>query len=330
MVTKVNVDTSTRKILKSQMESMIKRVKKYKDKTKQNPSKVFIVYGKPSYVTFKKYHDDILKRWNAIPDYEKPEFIYCTMPPVKRPTNTCPDNNLSKGCTGNNVTALEYWMRDHGFYKKAIDKTFGAYLRAAVMSFQNAANLTRDGVVGAKTRAAMADWGKAATGVYVESAWRDYNQTTHYSCGPSSSIMALSTLGVSASEGEMMRHEGTGYSGTDPYGIIAGCVRQGKEKGVRIQGWTQSIGSTGWAGLGRLIANKKIAVILHGNTRGWRKYYKGSYGHYVFPVKVDTKRKEIWIADPARQATLRYTFAQFINGLNYVSGPSLVVLKRLN
>jgi hypothetical protein len=142
--------------------------------------------------------------------------------------------------------------------------------------------------------------------------------------------MALSTLGVSSGEGEMMRHEGTSRSGSAPAGIIAGCIRQGKEKGVKIQGWTQSISSTGWAGLGRLIADKKIAVILHGNTAGWRKYYKGSYGHYVFPVKVDTIHQEIWIADPARQATLRYTFAQFINGLRLVSGPSLIVLKRLN
>jgi predicted double-glycine peptidase len=244
--------------------------------------------------------------------------------------NTCANNQLKEGCSGENVKALQVWLRDHGFYKGKVDGKFGPITTTAVKAFQTAAGTSADGWVGDKTRAKMASWGTQASGVYVESSWLDYDQTTNYTCGPASTYMALSTLGVpNLKEMELAVDMGTiPGSGTDHKGLMNGAIKFAKKQGVAIEAWEQNFGAD-WNAAGRLIADPNIAVVWHGNTQGWRRYYQGNYGHYVFVVKIDTNKKEVWVADPARSATLVYTFSEFIQGLNYVSQPSLIVFKRV-
>lgn len=244
--------------------------------------------------------------------------------------NTCANNQLKQGCSGENVKALQVWLRDHGFYKGKIDGEFGPITTAAVKAFQKAAGTSADGWVGDKTRAKMASWGTQASGVYVESSWKDYDQTTNYTCGPASTYMALSALGVpNLKEMELAVDMGTvPGSGTDHKGLMNGAIKFAKKRGVTIEAWEQNFGGD-WHTAGRLIADPKIAVVWHGHTKGWRRYYQGSYGHYVFVVKIDTNKKEVWVADPARSATLVYPFSEFIQGLNYISQPSLIVFKRV-
>lgn len=244
--------------------------------------------------------------------------------------NTCASNQLKEGCSGENVKALQNWLRDHGFYNAEVDGKFGPITTTAVKSFQSAAGTTADGWVGDKTRAKMASWGTQPAGVYVESSWVDYDQTTNYTCGPASTYMALSTLGVpNLNEMKLAVDMGTvPGSGTDHKGLMNGAINFAKKQGVAIEAWEQNFGAD-WNTAGRLIADPNIAVVWHGNTKGWKRYYQGEYGHYVMVVKIDLNKQEVWVADPARSATLVYPFSEFIQGLNYVNQPSLIVFKRV-
>ena len=168
-------------------------------------------------------------------------------------------------------------------------------------------------------------------GVYVESSWLDEDQNTNYTCGPTSSKMALSTLGVITTEEEMAVEEGTTERGTSHQGIIRGCIEEAREKNIVLTIVEMTFNQIGgWKGLGETIQNPKQAVIAHGRCAGWPTYYK-SYtgGHYVFPVKVDLNQSKIWIADPARTNTLVYSFNEFKAGLDLISQPSFIVLKRV-
>lgn len=168
------------------------------------------------------------------------------------------------------------------------------------------------------------------SGVYVETSWKDYDQTTDYTCGPSSSVMALSALGIDTTESEMSNREWTtSNNGTGHDGMIAGCIAEAKEHGITLTVTEQNFSDTGYQKLGELIADPKVAVIANGMCSGWPTYYK-TYkgGHYVFPVKVDMNTSKVYIADPARSYTLEYSFKEFQAGLAAHSLPSLLILRK--
>ena len=188
---------------------------------------------------------------------------------------------------------------------------------------------TEPGIVYFKAQASGQD------GVYVEPTWKDYDQTTDYTCGPTSSAMALSALGIDTSESEMANREYTTEDGTGHDGIINGCIAEAKEHGISLTVKEQNFSAGGntlaerFKTLGELIADPNVAVIANGMCSGWPTYYK-SYkgGHYVFPVKVDMNTSKVYIADPARSWTLEYSFQEFANGLAAHSLPSLLILRK--
>ncbi len=69
-----------------------------------------------------------------------------------QPTATRP--TLTRGAGGEDVAALQRVLRDHGF-ALAVDGDFGAATELAVTQFQKAKGLGADGVVGARTWAAL-------------------------------------------------------------------------------------------------------------------------------------------------------------------------------
>jgi opacity protein-like surface antigen len=170
---------------------------------------------------------------------------------------------------------------------------------------------------------------KASKGniVYNEPYWWDQKQHGLHSCGPTSGAMALSALGVIVDHEHMTIHYHTTLTNTKPSAIIQGSIEHASEEGIRLTGWLEEFST--WQRLGELIANPKRAVVLHGSTSGWDKYYNSSIGHYVFPVKIDLTQRKIWIADPDRSGTLEYTFDEFKPGLDAISQPNLIVLKRI-
>ena len=64
-------------------------------------------------------------------------------------------NELKKGSKGNQVKAVQRMLRVMGYYLTTIDGDFGSKSDSAVRSFQKKNGLTADGIVGAKTWAAL-------------------------------------------------------------------------------------------------------------------------------------------------------------------------------
>ena len=78
--------------------------------------------------------------------------------PAPKPSSKCPYAEPAKtiqfGAKGNNVKWLQWHLNQLG-EKLTIDGDFGVLVKAAVLRFQKKQKLTQDGIVGAKTRAAL-------------------------------------------------------------------------------------------------------------------------------------------------------------------------------
>ena len=78
--------------------------------------------------------------------------------PVPKPSSKCPYTEPAKtirfGAKGNDVKWLQWHLNQLG-EKLTIDGDFGVLVKAAVLRFQKKQKLTQDGIVGAKTRAAL-------------------------------------------------------------------------------------------------------------------------------------------------------------------------------
>ncbi len=62
---------------------------------------------------------------------------------------------LKKGSRGDEVVTLQKKLKQWGYYSGAVDGVFGSGTEKAVQYFQRKNGLTADGVVGAKTAAAL-------------------------------------------------------------------------------------------------------------------------------------------------------------------------------
>ena len=74
---------------------------------------------------------------------------------------------LKKGSRGDEVVTLQKKLKQWGYYDGSVDGVFGAGTEKAVQYFQRKNGLTADGVVGAKTAAALGmtlSSGSASTG----------------------------------------------------------------------------------------------------------------------------------------------------------------------
>jgi len=63
--------------------------------------------------------------------------------------------NLSAGDSGSEVETLQQALKQLGFYKGKVDGDFGQGTKDAVIAFQDAHNLTADGIVGQATADAI-------------------------------------------------------------------------------------------------------------------------------------------------------------------------------
>ncbi|MCO7275269.1 MULTISPECIES: L,D-transpeptidase family protein [Cellulosimicrobium] len=94
------------------------------------------------------------------PATETPEPEPSTPPPAPEPTPEPPPapvepEELARGATGERVVALQQRLADLGYFIGAPDGDFGGGTQQAVWALQKAAGLSRDGVVGPATQAAL-------------------------------------------------------------------------------------------------------------------------------------------------------------------------------
>jgi N-acetylmuramoyl-L-alanine amidase len=67
-------------------------------------------------------------------------------------SNASTDQDLKIGMTGDNVTELQKWLKNQGFYSGNIDGDFGNYTEQAVKNFQGYVGIKEDGIVGNVSR----------------------------------------------------------------------------------------------------------------------------------------------------------------------------------
>ena len=94
----------------------------------------------------------------GLPDYAKlatPEVKPAPKPSVKKCPYAEPTKDLRRGSKGNGVRWAQWHLNHAAGEKLKVDGDFGILTRAAVLRFQKKQKLTQDGIVGAKTRAAL-------------------------------------------------------------------------------------------------------------------------------------------------------------------------------
>lgn len=78
-----------------------------------------------------------------------------TTPPTTTTTPAAADGSLAPGEEGDAISALQARLGDLGYWLGTPDGTYGQLTRQAVMAFQKAEGLSRDGVAGPATLAAL-------------------------------------------------------------------------------------------------------------------------------------------------------------------------------
>jgi hypothetical protein len=156
-----------------------------------------------------------------------------------------------------------------------------------------------------------------------------YNhQETAYTCGPSSSMEALSTFGVTGeSESEMAKLEETTKNGTSHGPLMAGIIAEAIKHNVSLTVHEAKYIDLGWTGIATAI-KAGMAIIVHGICAGWPTYYKVyKGGHYVDLIGINLTTQQVRIADPDR-GIIEYHMDEFREGMLLNSQSALIVISK--
>lgn len=227
--------------------------------------------------------------------------------------------DLYIGCKGADVKELQSFLKSRGFYVRQVDGDFGKYTRSAVMLFQKKAGIIVDGYVGAQTRAAIQKIVMGVPGKDTKIAVSDWitvadytpdKQDTSYTCGPASLASGFSELNIHISEQEFAKAAGTVYKLGTSHAGLEKAVRYAQAKYcVTLKYWWVNWGSIGPEGIAQIIKDPKMFSIGHGSTGGWKKYWIGDFGHYVYVIAINLKDKLIRFYDPTK-GVVQYSFAE--------------------
>jgi hypothetical protein len=155
-----------------------------------------------------------------------------------------------------------------------------------------------------------------------------HHQETAYTCGPSSSMGALSTFGVTGeSESEMATLKETTKNGTSHGPLMAGIITETIKHNVSLTVHEAKYIDFGWTGIATSI-KAGMAIIVHGICAGWPTYYKVyKGGHYVDLIGINLTLQRVRIADPDR-GIIGYSIGEFKEGMLLNSQPSLIVISK--
>lgn len=170
-------------------------------------------------------------------------------------------------------------------------------------------------------------------GIYREQAHSTSKQPDAYSCGSNTAVNVLSTFGIKSSNKEMRAYCGTGMHGTNPEDLIRGVLRKMKESGfknsrcdsyntVDFGGETKAIET-----IGKYMADPghAVAVLVNTGGAGWKKFYSGTFEHWIMPIEINTKNKTVKVNDPARSYLLSFSYNEFMTGVRIVPRKSWYV-----
>jgi hypothetical protein len=153
-----------------------------------------------------------------------------------------------------------------------------------------------------------------------------HHQETAYTCGPSSSMEALSTFGV-IGESEMATLEETTKNDTSHGPLMAGIIAEAIKHNVSLTVHEAKYIDLGWTGIATSI-KAGMAIIVHGICAGWPTYYKVyKGGHYVDLIGINLTLQRVGIADPDR-GIIEYSMNEFKQGMLLNSQPALLVIAK--
>lgn len=89
------------------------------------------------------------------PPASDPSTTTTTTPPPTTSTTAPPDPSLRRGSEGPEVAALQQRLSDLGYFVPVVDGRYGELTSQAVLAFQKAAGIGRDGIAGPNTLAAL-------------------------------------------------------------------------------------------------------------------------------------------------------------------------------
>ena len=249
--------------------------------------------------------------------------------------------DIKPGSTGANVIQLQLFLRVTKDYMGKIDGQYGPITKAAVTTYQRRHKLVTDGWAGPITTGYMkleCAINNAPTN--SDSGWvkvplfKQHYQDTDYTCGPSSAQMALSELGINASESQLAELMQTSTAGTGHNGFFSGIKKLADKIKVALSSWDVNFNKTGWDPLPGWLADPNLAVILNVNC-GPLKYdaygnliwisYTG--GHYIYPIAIHMSQRLIKVADP-RKGIVIWTFSQMEKAMAANANPSYLFIKK--
>ncbi len=149
--------------------------------------------------------------------------------------NLTNDNGLKLGSTGDQVTKLQQWLKDNGFYTGNVDGNFGADTETAVKLFQKEVGLREDGQVGDYTLAAMSQWDEIKADMKGESTASAGSSNEKVYSNAAKSSAAYSTAKKSYSN-SYSRSYSSGYGYTN--GMDCWAMSDYISGNLRSQGYT--------------------------------------------------------------------------------------------
>jgi len=127
-------------------------------------------------------------------------------------TNASTDQELKIGMTGDNVTQLQTWLKNQGFYTGAIDGEFGNYTEQAVKYFQAYVGIKEDGVVGNISRQNMDDLVNGNIELSENTSKGSSTSSSSKSTTSSKSSSSSAAYGTSKSYSSSYRSSSSGWS----------------------------------------------------------------------------------------------------------------------
>ena len=213
-------------------------------------------------------------------------------------STSCPDNDLKKGCQGDNVVTLQKWLNDKGISGLsgvgllATDGDYGDYTVTVVKYFQKLMGLSQDGEVGPVTKAKMDSYTPSETSLIQLSFTLD-SQDNAYQCGPSSTKMGMTVYGLILSESWLatqMKTNSTEGTTTENMANVVTPINSTYK--TSLKGTNESFDT--WAKLRGYLA-KGWPVVLR--VQSWIHPDGGE--HYVFLYGLDLDKQYAYLGDPS-------------------------------
>ena len=132
--------------------------------------------------------------------------------------------------------------------------------------------------------------------------------------------MGLTKLfpGMGDIQDTLKKYAGTTSSGTPQSGLEHAFLKEVEIKGYKGEYTEKRYTDVPLEEIATILQDPNAFMIAHGNTAGWKPPWINAYGHYVYPIGVNTKTGQFKIADPTK-GVVNYSRAEFEAGIKLIN-----------